>query len=107
MERINNMSAKITVDGKIWLRIGNETILGHGKITLLEKIKELGTLYASAESIQIPYRQAFAYVTKMNSLAKTPLIIFKRGGKGGGGLFYAHRNRRKYYYDVQAISERF
>ncbi len=85
MEDTVKGKGRIRVEGKIWLNIGDETFLGKGKIELLEKIKEHGTLRKAAEAMDISYRQAFSHVKKINNLSDKPLIVLKHGGKGGGG----------------------
>jgi molybdate transport system regulatory protein len=85
MKETNEVHAEIIVEGKIWFRKGDDTYLGLGKIELLEKIKECGTMSKAAEAMKISYRQAFKHIKKINSLSDKPLVILKHGGKGGGG----------------------
>ncbi len=85
MGEFKNKTVEIAVDGKIWLSLGNEIFLGQGKIELIEKIKEYGTLCKAAKAMKISYRQACSHIKKFNSLSEKPLVILKRGGKGGGG----------------------
>jgi molybdate transport system regulatory protein len=84
MKEIKKNPVKITLDGKIWLNLGDEKFIGEGKIELIEKIKEFGTLFKAAEAMKISYRQACFHITYINNLTDKPFVILKRGGKGGG-----------------------
>ncbi|HBX51500.1 MAG: hypothetical protein A2W98_09595 [Bacteroidetes bacterium GWF2_33_38] len=75
---------KIVVKGRVWLDIGEKPFLGQGKIELIEKIKELGSLRKAAMSMKMSYQQAWFCINEMNKSAGKPLVILKRGGKDGG-----------------------
>jgi len=72
------------IDGRVWLNAGGDSFSGHGKIELLEKTVELGSLRKAAAEIKMSYRQAWTNIDKMNKAGTTPVIILKRGGKNGG-----------------------
>lgn len=73
-----------SVKGKIWIEINEETLIGEGKVKLLMKTAELGSLRKAAAETGISYRKAWYSINQMNNAAKTPLIILKHGGKEGG-----------------------
>ncbi len=73
-----------SVKGKIWIEINEETLIGEGKVKLLMKTAELGSLRKAAAETEISYRKAWYSINQMNNAAKTPLIILKHGGKEGG-----------------------
>lgn len=79
---MNNTQFKIS--GRIWIDCNSESFLGQGKIEIIEKIKELGSLRKAAAEMKMSYRQAWLNINKMNQLAPKPLVILKRGGKDGG-----------------------
>jgi molybdate transport system regulatory protein len=70
---------------KAWVMAGDETFLAYGRIVLLEKIREFGSISAAARSIGMSYRRAWWHVETMNRLAKSPLVETAVGGRGGGG----------------------
>lgn len=84
MENTKAKTAKLNVDSRIWINIGNESFLGQGKIELMEKIIEFGSLRKAAENMKMSYRKAWGSIYKINSLAGKPLVILNRGGKDGG-----------------------
>jgi molybdate transport system regulatory protein len=78
------MKKKYYVDGHISLKSVNSTFIGSGKIELIEKVKELGSLSKAATEMNISYRQAWKKIQELNNFASTPLVTLKRGGLVGG-----------------------
>lgn len=65
---------------------GNEgTFLGYGRIILLERIREYGSITKAAKSMKMSYRHAWELVDSMNKQASRPLVEAATGGKNGGG----------------------
>lgn len=85
--RIIIMSTKYNVMGRMWIAKGEETFLGYGRIVLLERIKEYGSITRAAKSMGMSYRHAWELVESMNRQAGAPLVETATGGKGGGGAF--------------------
>lgn len=81
-EKIGN---GFSVKGRIWIEQDGETFLGFGRIILLERIKEYGSITKAAESMNMSYRHAWDLVDSMNKGAGTNLVETAVGGKGGGG----------------------
>ena len=73
------------VEGHVWVEIDGMTFLGWGRIVLLERIEQYGSISAAARSMNMSYRHAWLLVDKMNRLAPTPLVEKIVGGKKGGG----------------------
>ncbi len=57
---------------------------GKGRIELLEKIAELGSISAAAKALGLSYKGAWEAVDAMNNLAATPLVARVSGGRRGG-----------------------
>jgi len=51
------------------INIGNDTVLASGKVELLIKIKEMGSLRKAAEEMKMSYRKAWFSIHKINNLA--------------------------------------
>jgi molybdate transport system regulatory protein len=83
MNKIKN--PKFSVRGRIWVETDEGAFLGVGRIELLIKIRELGSITKAARSMKMSYRQAWELIESMNEKSKTPLVIAQTGGKGGGG----------------------
>ncbi|MDN3657937.1 LysR family transcriptional regulator [Ferruginibacter paludis] len=74
----------LAADGRIWISTAEGKLVGKGRIELLEKIKQYGSIRQAAMAMEMSYRQAWQLIDDMNTKAQTPLVISTRGGKGGG-----------------------
>jgi molybdate transport system regulatory protein len=75
----------IGLDGAIWMTVGGENLGGPGRIALLAKIAECGSITQAAKAIRMSYKAAWDAIDAMNNLAGEPLVERLAGGKGGGG----------------------
>ena len=71
--------------GRIWIDGGEGTFLGFGRIVLLERIREHGSITRAARSMDMSYRHAWELVNSMNRQAPRPFVEALSGGRGGGG----------------------
>jgi molybdate transport system regulatory protein len=76
--------SKFKLNGRIWIEASGEKILGHGRIELLERIKESGSIRQAALQMKMSYKQAWDLINHMNTHFESPLVISHRGGRGGG-----------------------
>jgi molybdate transport system regulatory protein len=72
------------INGRIWIEKNSELYLGWGRVILLERIKEYGTIAAAARSMKLAYRNAWLWIDDMNRLAPVPLVEKVVGGSKGG-----------------------
>jgi molybdate transport system regulatory protein len=73
------------VTGRLWVERHGETWLAWGRVVLLERVREHGSISAAARSMKMGYRHAWELIDSMNRLAPTPLVEKAAGGRGGGG----------------------
>ena len=66
------------------LFIADETI-GLGKIDLLEKLGEVGSISAAARQMGMSYKRAWFLLNSMQSGFSEPLFVAERGGSKRGG----------------------
>ena len=59
--------------------------LGHGKMELLEHIRETGSISAAGRAMDMSYRRAWLLVAEMNRMFKAQVVESQRGGQKGGG----------------------
>jgi molybdate transport system regulatory protein len=71
--------------GRIWIDGTDGTFLGYGRVVLLERIQEYGSITRAAKSMEMSYRHAWDLVDSMNKQAMRPFVELATGGKGGGG----------------------
>ncbi|MCC7320497.1 MAG: LysR family transcriptional regulator [Rubellimicrobium sp.] len=60
-------------------------VLGPGKVELLERIHETGSISAAGRAMGMSYRRAWSLVEEMNQALREPAVLSIRGGPGGGG----------------------
>jgi len=72
---------------KLTLRLdfGPGQAIGHGKIRLLEAVRDEGSISAAGRSMDMSYRRAWLLIDALNALFDAPVIETKHGGPGGGG----------------------
>ncbi|TSD64047.1 LysR family transcriptional regulator [Inquilinus sp. KBS0705] len=78
------MDNSFALNGRIWLETANGKLLGKGRVELLERIQQSGSLRQAAVQMKMSYRQAWDMVNQMNLQFSSPVLILNRGGKGGG-----------------------
>ena len=74
-----------TLRGHIWIEGSEGTFLGYGRVALLERIREYGSITEAAKSLGIPYRKAWLLIDSMNQQVPKPYVATSAGGKKGGG----------------------
>lgn len=75
---------ELNTDGRIWITTAEGKFIGKGRIELMEKIRQFGSIRQAAAAMEMSYRQAWQLIDDINAKAKTPLVISHRGGRGGG-----------------------
>jgi molybdate transport system regulatory protein len=93
--------------GRIWIDGKEGTFLGYGRIVLLERIRDYGSITKAAKSMDMSYRHAWELVDSMNRQATKPFVETATGGKGGGGTVVTEAGERaislfwEFYGDFQ------
>jgi molybdate transport system regulatory protein len=80
--------------GRIWIDGTDGTFLGHGRVALLERIREYGSITKAAKAMEMSYRHAWDLVNSMNRQAERPFVELATGGKGGGGARVTEEGER-------------
>jgi molybdate transport system regulatory protein len=73
------------VKSKVWIEVGGEVVAGDGKINLLERIEETGSIQKAAGEIGMSYRHAWGFLQKMEKRGGIKLVVTQIGGREGGG----------------------
>jgi len=74
----------VQIKGRLWLEKDGETYLSWGRVVLLERIREEGSIAAAARSLNMAYSHAWGLVASMNQLAGEELVSRTFGGRQGG-----------------------
>jgi molybdate transport system regulatory protein len=83
--RYKTTASSTTFRGRVWIDGKEGTFLGIGRVVLLERIREHGSITKAATSMRMAYRHAWDLVDSMNKQAKKPFVKLSTGGRGGGG----------------------
>ena len=72
---------------KLRLRVDLEPggAIAPGKIELLERIDELGSIAAAGRAMRMSYRRAWELIDSINQCFREPLVSKQLGGPDGGG----------------------
>jgi molybdate transport system regulatory protein len=85
---------KYSTHGRISISKKAEPFPGYGRVALLERIKDYGSITKAAKSMGMSYRNAWELVASMNKLSKKPLVDRFTGGKGGGGTVVTEHGKK-------------
>jgi molybdate transport system regulatory protein len=76
--------ALFKLNGRIWIEKADIKLLGRGRVELLERIHQSGSIRQAALQMKMSYKQAWDLIKQMNEHFSLPVVISHRGGKGGG-----------------------
>jgi molybdate transport system regulatory protein len=74
----------LQIKGRLWLERNGEVYLSWGRVVLLERIRDLGSIAAAARSMGMAYSHAWKLVASMDHLAGEELVSRTFGGRHGG-----------------------
>lgn len=77
-------SKGVRIKGRLWLEKDGEILLSWGRVVLLERIRDTGSIAAAARSMEMAYSHAWTLVASMNRLAGEELVSRTLGGRHGG-----------------------
>jgi len=86
---------------------GEQPFLGKGRVQLLERIEQFGSIAQAAKSMEMSYRKAWGLIKEMNTIAQEPLVEKQSGGKSGGGAVVTDAGKatiQKYQQLMQALN---
>ena len=98
--------------GRVWIDGPEGTFIGYGRVVLLERIIEHGSITKAARSMEMSYRHAWDLVDSMNKQSPRPFVELATGGKGGGGAQVTEEGRKaiklfwKFHADFQSFLTR-
>lgn len=73
------------IKSRIWIEVDGKVLIGEGRVRLLKRINETGSLSKAAKSLNMSYKKAWTMVDAINKSSKEPVVITSIGGQGGGG----------------------
>jgi molybdate transport system regulatory protein len=63
----------------------SERFWGPGRVELLERIDQTGSLSQAAKQMGMSYKKAWEMITALNTQTERPLVHLQAGGEKGGG----------------------
>ena len=82
------------ISGSLWLSKDDQSLAGRGRVDLLEKVGEFGSITRAAKAVNMSYKAAWDAIDTMNNLSDGPLVETAKGGKGGGGARLTEKGQR-------------
>lgn len=74
------MTAKLKVHGRFWFTLDGANFLGGGRVELLQRIAETGSISQAAKAMKMSYKAAWDAVDAINHAWGTPLVESHPGG---------------------------
>lgn len=73
-------SPHLKADGRFWLTLDGRNFLGRGRVELLHRIRETGSISKAAKAMKMSYKAAWDAVDAMNGAWGAPLVDSGPGG---------------------------
>ena len=73
------------VTGSLWIECEGERFFGPGRVELLQRIEETGSINKAAKLMGMSYKKAWEMISVLNTQASKPFVITQTGGEKGGG----------------------
>jgi len=68
------MHAPLKADGRFWLTLNGRNFLGRGRVELLQRIRETGSISRAAKAMKMSYKAAWDAVDAMNTAWQSALV---------------------------------
>lgn len=75
----------MNVNGRFWLEYDGQALAGRGRIELLERIRDNGSISEAARAMKMGYKAAWDTVDAINRVAGAAIVTRTKGGRAGGG----------------------
>ncbi len=70
---------------RFWINNENGLALGEGRVQLLEKIIEFGSISKASKTLEMSYKKAWRLINEIIESTPEPMVIRITGRVGGGG----------------------
>src|ERR1700742_5045275 len=98
--------SEYVVKGTLWIECEKERFFGPGRVELLQRIDETGSIRKAAADMGMSYKKAWDMITAVNKQAVRPLVVAKAGGEKGGGSVITEDAKQLIAYHAR-LRERF
>ena len=100
----------MNIDSRLWITKDSKSYLGVGRIELLERIQQSGTIAKAAKQMKMSYKAAWDNVDIANKLsAPNPLVISNAGGGKDSGTRLTPEGEKAIdtFKNLQALKNKF
>lgn len=94
------------VAGSLWIECEGARFFGPGRVELLQKIDESGSINKAAKQMGMSYKKAWEMINALNGQASKPCVITQTGGEKGGGSVITEEAKSLISYHKQ-LRQRF
>lgn len=94
MKELLGNGLSLRVNGRLWIESQNDRFLGPGRVELLERIIEVGSIAKAASAMEMSYKKAWDLINSMNTQALHPFVLTQAGGKKGGGAIVTEEGKK-------------
>lgn len=94
IEKLPGEAYSDNLRARFWITGENSGYVGVGRVELLEKIDEFGSMNKAAKSMGMSYKKAWKLVEELNGMYDQPLVVKIVGGRSGGGTVLTDRGRQ-------------
>lgn len=85
LKTVLNKKSVYKVRGTLWIECEGEGFLGPGRVELMQRIGNTGSINKAAAEMGMSYKKAWEMINELNAQAAKPLVITQTGGEKGGG----------------------
>ncbi|MHB8760188.1 MAG: winged helix-turn-helix domain-containing protein [Thiobacillus sp.] len=68
------MNRQLKADGRFWLTLDGRNFLGRGRVELLQRVRETGSISKAAKAMKMSYKAAWDTIDAMNAAWQSPLV---------------------------------
>jgi molybdate transport system regulatory protein len=92
---------------RVRIILDDDTLLGPGKVALLEAVAATGSISAAGRSLDMTFRRAWELIEQLNVAFHQPLVEGHSGGRAGGGAVLTPFGREvvQHYRAVEAKAQ--
>lgn len=98
------------IHSRLWITKDSKSYLGAGRIELLERIKESGSIAKAAKQMKMSYKAAWDSIDIANKLAApNPLVVSSAGGGKDSGTRLTPEGQKAIdtFNNLQALKDEF
>lgn len=83
-----------TIKSRIWFEGESGAFLASGRVDLLRKIEQFGSISKAAKDMKMSYKKAWGLIDSINSQSEKPIVEKQSGGVNGGGTIVTDEGKR-------------